>query len=214
LRPSLHSGCVQPASRNSPGVRHVPTKKGFRIVGKANKTSSFSTWTSRSKFRRKATPNSDHSNRRKESALPWRRSGGRNQTAYPGSAQLHLEIEPALRVRGIIARGEIPAELGRYYDAVQQYQRALDLERTMLWRNSAWVRRFFLSKELRRVSQSFRDGARGQHGPHYPVTEVWSHIYLGRIYDITNDARARSTNTARPSKLGRYRGAQPKRKSP
>ncbi len=40
-----------------------------------------------------------------------------------------LKSSQRLRVRGIIARGESLAELGRYYDAVQQYQKALEQDR-------------------------------------------------------------------------------------
>src|ERR1700690_3762182 len=39
-----------------------------------------------------------------------------------------LKSSPRLRVHAAIARGEAFAELGKYYEAIQQYQRALDLQ--------------------------------------------------------------------------------------
>ena len=39
-----------------------------------------------------------------------------------------LKSSPRLRVRAIIARGEALATTGRYYEAIQEYQRALDVQ--------------------------------------------------------------------------------------
>jgi tetratricopeptide (TPR) repeat protein len=104
-----------------------------------------------------------------------------------------LKSSQRLRVRGIIARGESLAELGRYYDAVQQYQRALDLERNNALAEFRMGEAFFYQRNYAAAAQSFRDALEGSTDSTTRWTEVWSHIYLGRIYDITND-RTRAVN--------------------
>jgi tetratricopeptide (TPR) repeat protein len=98
-----------------------------------------------------------------------------------------LKSSRRLRVRGIIARGESLAELGRYYDAVQQYQRALDLDRNNALAEFRMGEAFFYQKNYAAAAQSFRDALEGSTDSNTRWTEVWSHIYLGRIYDMSND---------------------------
>src|ERR1019366_128948 len=104
-----------------------------------------------------------------------------------------LKSSQRLRVRGIIARGETLAELGRYYDAVQQYQRALELDRTNALADFRMGEAFFYQKNYAASAQSFRDALDGTTASGTKWTEVWSHIYLGRIYDIQGD-RTRAVN--------------------
>jgi tetratricopeptide (TPR) repeat protein len=98
-----------------------------------------------------------------------------------------LKSSRRLRVRGVIARGESLAELGRYYDAVQQYQRALDLDRNNALAEFRMGEAFFYQKNYAAAAQSFRDALEGSTDSNTRWTEVWSHIYLGRIYDMSND---------------------------
>jgi len=104
-----------------------------------------------------------------------------------------LKSSQRLRVRGIIARGESLAELGRYYDAVQQYQRALELDKSNALAQFRMGEAFFYQRNYAASAQSFRDALEGSTDSNTRWTEVWSHIYLGRIYDITND-RTRAVN--------------------
>jgi aminopeptidase N len=104
-----------------------------------------------------------------------------------------LKSSQRLRVRGIIARGESLAETGRYYDAVQQYQRALELDKNNALAEFRMGEAFFYQRNYAASAQSFRDALEGSTDSNTRWTEVWSHIYLGRIYDITND-RTRAVN--------------------
>jgi tetratricopeptide (TPR) repeat protein len=104
-----------------------------------------------------------------------------------------LKSSPRLRVRGVIARGESLAELGRYYDAVQQYQRALELDRTNALADFRMGEAFFYQRNYAAAAQSFRDTLDAATDLQTKWTETWSHIYLGRIYDIQGD-RTRAVN--------------------
>lgn len=104
-----------------------------------------------------------------------------------------LKSSQRLRVRGIIARGESLAEQGRYYDAVQQYQRALQEDSVNALADFRMGEAFFYQRNYAAAAQSFRDALLGATDLTTKWTEVWSHIYLGRIYDIQGD-RTRAVN--------------------
>ena len=104
-----------------------------------------------------------------------------------------LKSSQKLRVRGIIARGESLAGQGRYYDAVQQYQKALEQDRQNALADFRMGEAFFYQRNYAAAAQSFRDALDGATDLTTKWTEVWSHIYLGRIYDIQGD-RTRAVN--------------------
>jgi len=63
----------------------------------------------------------------------------------------------------------------------------------MRWPSFAWVRPSSTSGNYAAAAQSFRDALDGATDLTTKWTEVWSHIYLGRIYDIQGD-RTRAVN--------------------
>jgi Peptidase family M1 domain len=116
----------------------------------------------------------------------------------PGGIELDpdndvLKSTPQLRVRAMVAYGEELAEEGRFFDAVQQYQRALDIQRN----NSLALFRLgevmFYQKNYQAAANAFRDALDGDLSPSYKWVEVWSHIYLGKIFDLTGQ-RDRALN--------------------
>jgi tetratricopeptide (TPR) repeat protein len=114
----------------------------------------------------------------------------------PGQIQLDpnnyiLKASPKLRVRSAIGRGEALAEEGKYYDAVQQYQAALELQKNSSLAHFRMAEAFFYQKNLQASANAFRDAIDGDRDPKW--VEVWSHIYLGKIFDITGQ-RERAVN--------------------
>jgi aminopeptidase N len=104
-----------------------------------------------------------------------------------------LKSSAKLRMRALIARGEELAEQGRYYDAVQQYQRALDVQKNNALANFRMGEAFFYQKNYQAAANGFREAAEGDLEPSYRWVEVWSHIYLAKIFDITGQ-RERAIN--------------------
>ena len=112
-------------------------------------------------------------------------------TLDPHNAILKSNLQ--LRVRAIIARGEALAEQGRYYDAIQQYQQALDQQKDNALAEFRMAEAFFYQKNYSAAANAFRDSLDGNIDPTFKSVEVWSHIYLGKVYDIAGD-RARAVN--------------------
>lgn len=171
------------------------TKKGFRIVGKVKQDLDFFRMNVEMEVETEGNPefkNVDIAG--KESAFTVETFG----RPKPNGILLDphnfiLKSSQRLRVRGIIARGETLAEQGRYYDAIQQYQRALDQDRANALADFRMGEAFFYQRNYAAAAQSFRDAMEGSTDLTTRWTEVWSHIYLGRIYDIQGD-RTRAVN--------------------
>jgi aminopeptidase N len=104
-----------------------------------------------------------------------------------------LKNSPQLRTRAAIARGEELAEQGRYYDAIQQYQRALDISRNSALAHFRMGEAFFYQKNYMAAANSFREAIEDVPEPGERWTEVWAHIYLGKIFDV-NGSRERAVN--------------------
>ncbi|HKI13113.1 MAG TPA: M1 family aminopeptidase [Candidatus Acidoferrum sp.] len=115
---------------------------------------------------------------------------------------LILKSSPSLRARAAIARGEELAELGKYYDAVQQYQRALSIQPSRSLANFRMGEAFFYQKNYQAAANAFREALAAVPEPSEKWTEVWGHIYLGKIFDLLGQreralneySKARQTN--------------------
>jgi len=106
---------------------------------------------------------------------------------------LILKSTPNLRARAAVARGEELAEVGKYYDAVVQYQRALSIQPNRSLANFRMGEAFFYQKNYQASANAFREALATVPEPSEKWTEVWSHIYLGKIFDILGQ-RERALN--------------------
>jgi hypothetical protein len=102
-----------------------------------------------------------------------------------------LKSSPRLRVHAAIARGEGFAELGKYYEAIQEYQHALDLQPGNSLANFRMGEAMFYQKNYQAAANAFRSALSGDLDPKW--TDVWSHIYIGKIWDLL-DQRPRAVN--------------------
>jgi aminopeptidase N len=115
---------------------------------------------------------------------------------------LILKASTNLRARAAVARGEELAEQGRYYDAVVQYQRALAIQPNRPLANFRMGEAFFYQKNYQASANAFREALQTVPEPSEKWTEVWSHIYLGKIFDllaqreraVNEYSKARQTN--------------------
>lgn len=104
-----------------------------------------------------------------------------------------LKSSTGLRARAAIARGEDLAEQGKFYDAVAQYQKALSIQPGRPLANFRMGEAFFYQKNYQAAANSFRECLQNVPEPSEKWTEVWSHIYLGQIFDVLGQ-RERAVN--------------------
>jgi len=104
-----------------------------------------------------------------------------------------LKGSTSLRARAAIARGEDLAEQGRFYDAVTQYQRALAIQPARPLANFRMGEAFFYQKNYQAAANAFREALQTVPEPSEKWSEVWSHIYLGKIFDMLGQ-RERAVN--------------------
>jgi len=102
-----------------------------------------------------------------------------------------LKSSPKLRIRAMIARGEALATLGRYYEAIQEYQHALDIQPTNSLAHFRTGEAYFYQKNYQSAANAFRAALGGDLDPKW--VDVWSHIYMGKVYDILGQ-RERAVN--------------------
>jgi TPR repeat len=102
-----------------------------------------------------------------------------------------LKSSPRLRVRASVARGESLAQVGKYYEAIQEYQRALDVQPTNSLAHFRMGEAMFYQKNYQAAANAFRAALGGDLDPKW--VEVWGHIYIGKIYDLLGQ-RERAVN--------------------
>jgi hypothetical protein len=105
-----------------------------------------------------------------------------------------LKSTPDLAIRVAVLRGQQDVAQGDLIGAIAEYQKALDEDRGSSLANYRLAEVFLMQKNYQSAANSFRDALRGDGDPKW--IEVWSHINLGKIFDITGQ-RERAVNEYR-----------------
>jgi hypothetical protein len=105
-----------------------------------------------------------------------------------------LKSTPDLAVRVAVLRGQQLVAQGDLTGALAEYQKALDSNKNSSLAAYRIGEIFFTQHNFQSAANSFRDALRGDGEPRW--TEVWSHVELGRIFDITGQ-RERAVNEYR-----------------
>jgi len=105
-----------------------------------------------------------------------------------------LKSTPDLAVRVAVLRGQQLYAQGDYNGAIAEYQKALDSNKNSSLASYRMGEVFFQQRNYQSAANSFRDALRGDDDPRW--TEVWGHIQLGHIFDVTGQ-RDRAVNEYR-----------------
>ncbi|MEO6909949.1 MAG: M1 family aminopeptidase [Edaphobacter sp.] len=105
-----------------------------------------------------------------------------------------LKSTPDLAVRVAVLRGQQQVAQGDLSDALIEYQKALDANKNSSLAAYRIGEVFVMQRNYQSAANSFRDALRGDGDPKW--VEVWSHIELGRIFDLTGQ-RDRAVNEYR-----------------
>ncbi len=105
-----------------------------------------------------------------------------------------LKSTPDLAVRVAVLRGQQQVAQGDLTAGLVEYQKALDANKNSSLASYRIGEVFFMQRNYQSAANSFRDALRGDGDPRW--VEVWSHIELGRIFDLTGQ-RDRAVNEYR-----------------
>jgi aminopeptidase N len=118
-----------------------------------------------------------------------------------------LRFSDPIRVQVEIRRGEQFAEIGQFNEALKEYQKALEVNRASSLAHYRIAETFFLQDNYQSAANEFREAINGNLDPKW--TEVWAHINLGKIFDITGQReRAVSEYTQAVRTKDNTQGAQ------
>ena len=105
-----------------------------------------------------------------------------------------LKNSDELKVRVAILRGQQQVAQGDYIEALKEYNKALDENKQSSLAHYRIAEVFFLQRNYQSAANAYRESLNGDGEPR--CTEVWSHIQLGKIFDVTGQ-RERATNEYR-----------------
>ena len=105
-----------------------------------------------------------------------------------------LKSTPDLAVRVAVLRGQQLVAQGDLVGALTEYQKALDANKNSSLAAYRIGEIFLEQRNYQSAANSFRDALRGDGDPKW--TDVWSHVELGRIFDLTGQ-RERAVNEYR-----------------
>lgn len=102
-----------------------------------------------------------------------------------------LRMSSTMRVAVAIRRGEMFSDIGEYGEALKEFQKAMEVSRNSSLAHYRVADIFFLQNNYQAAANEFRAVLDGDLEPKW--TEVWAHINLGKIFDITGQ-RDRAVN--------------------
>ncbi len=99
-----------------------------------------------------------------------------------------------IKLRASILRGQALQQQGDLAGALSEFNKALDLNKNSSLAHYRVAEIFFLQRNYQSSANSYRSSINGDGDPRW--TEVWSHVQLGKIFDITGQ-RERAINEYR-----------------
>jgi hypothetical protein len=102
-----------------------------------------------------------------------------------------LRWNPSMRVAVAIKRGEQFAEISEFGDALKEYQKAIEVNRSSSLAHYRVAEIFLLQNNYQSAANEYREALNGDLEPKW--VEVWAHIKLGNIFDVSGQ-RDRAVN--------------------
>jgi len=107
-----------------------------------------------------------------------------------------LKNSGELRLHTAILRGQQLVQQGNLAESLKEFQHAIEQDKNSSLAHYRIAEVFYLQKNYQAAANSYRDSLNGDGEPKW--TEVWSHVQLGKIFDISGQ---------RERALGEYRQA-------
>jgi tetratricopeptide (TPR) repeat protein len=167
------------------------TQKGFRVMGKINQDLDTFQMPVDLKIETEGNPETKRIDVVGTSSEFTVDTFGKPKTVTidPGGAVLRWS--PAMRVAVAIKRGEQFAQIGEFGDALKEYQKAIEVNRSSSLAHYRVAEVFFLQNNYQSAANEYREALNGDVEPKW--TAVWAHIKLGNIFDVSGQ-RERAVN--------------------
>ncbi|MEE2821888.1 MAG: M1 family aminopeptidase [Acidobacteriota bacterium] len=118
-----------------------------------------------------------------------------------------LNDSEQMRVAVHVALGEEYHGIGEFVTAIREYEKATQLNARSSLAHFRLGETFFEQQNLSTAANSFRDTLNGDLAPDW--VEAWTHIYLGKIYDILGQRQRAMAEYQKALNTGNdYNGAQ------
>jgi aminopeptidase N len=102
-----------------------------------------------------------------------------------------LRLDSSMQISVAIRRGEQFSAINDYPNALREFQKALEVNRNSSLAHYRIGELFFKQNNFQSAANEFRSAINGDLEPKW--TEVWSHLNLGKIFDVTGQ-RDRAVN--------------------
>src|SRR5882724_11846019 len=105
-----------------------------------------------------------------------------------------LKNSPDIRLRTALLRGQQMVQTGELTEALKEFASALEANKNSSLAHYRIAEVFFQQRNYQAAANAYRESINGDGDPRW--TEVWSHVQLGKIFDVTGQ-RERATNEYR-----------------
>jgi tetratricopeptide (TPR) repeat protein len=105
-----------------------------------------------------------------------------------------LKNSADVKLRASIQRGQALVQQGDFAGALSEFNKSLEVNKNSSLAHYRIAEVFFAQKNFQASANAYRDSLNGDGEPRW--TEVWSHVQLGKIFDVTGQ-RERATNEYR-----------------
>jgi tetratricopeptide (TPR) repeat protein len=102
-----------------------------------------------------------------------------------------LRLDSSMQIAVAIRRGEQFSAINDHQNALREFQKALEVNRNSSLAHYRIGELFFKQNNYQSAANEFRSAINGDSDPKW--TEVWSHVNLGKIFDVTGQ-RDRAVN--------------------
>jgi len=167
------------------------TQKGFRVMGKISQDLDTFQMPVDLKIETEGNPESKRIDVVGTSSEFTVDTFGKPKTVTIDPGGSVLRWSPSMRVAVAIKRGEQFAAIGEFGDALKEYQKAIEVNRGSSLAHYRVAEVFFLQNNYQSAATEYRLALNGDDEPKW--TEVWAHIKLGNIFDISGQ-RDRAVN--------------------
>jgi tetratricopeptide (TPR) repeat protein len=167
------------------------TQKGFRVMGKISQDLDTFQMPVDLKIETEGNPETKRIDVVGTSSEFTVDTFGKPKTVTIDSSGAVLRWNPSMRVAVAIKRGEQFAAIGEFGDALKEYQKAIEVNRSSSLAHYRVAEVFFLQNNYQSAANEYRESLNGDVEPKW--TAVWAHIKLGNIFDVSGQ-RDRAVN--------------------